>query len=320
MKKFFAFLAICITVLMLSSCALLTAKYDEDLTHDAINGDSTLNINLVSYLMAEDDNTVTKYQLQIGIKSNASESSMWESKIRDLEIELAIKLKIALDYIKSFTVGLSNGEEYIYYCFDVVGTYDVNIKDENRSYGFFYMKLMATITNPEWINSLRDTTYSLLNNSTGGMAPSAVRLRYFYITDNDLKAENATQVQKTVLMPYLYDSYVTRVEWEEDIYQSLMWEADDEYNFTSLSVYYRAMAPGWYIVPILLGVIVVALLIVITKNKAKNKTINVFRQDVKDDCVVKVEEVTVLDGQISMDELKKQQVTENNLEGDNAEK
>ncbi|MCH5163545.1 MAG: hypothetical protein J1F36_00840 [Clostridiales bacterium] len=336
MKKFFAIFAIVLLALALSSCSLLlSTTYEDDLEYRSNERDndvfyySALSIEVVSYIYEDDNGSSIKYELQIGLRNLAGEPLLDEDMAISLEGELSNKLGLGVFYIGSFNVpnyflygDSAPKSEYTYYCFRMIPSEEVTLIGDEAHYGFFYYGRDYTLTVPSWINSLRsnvDVTIRVwLNNNLGSFSedyfgiyiidPDAVRLRYYFGGAN-IEAKDAIWVEKTILS--LDDS-------DYGMLSCLMWQAGEDYDFTSFSLSIEAMAPGWYIVPILLGSAVVVILFLV--NKSKKVDHSVFRQVTAE----KVDNennsaanniVNVVDGQISIEEYQDVQAT--SMENDN---
>lgn len=320
MKKFFAIFAIVLLALTLSSCLFLSTTYEDDLEFESDKNDSgvyysALNIEVVSYYYRETKSI--RYELQIGLRDLEYDPVLNEEMAISLEYELGNKLGLGLFYVGSFSVPrnytfYSNSQsEYTYYCFELTDVPEASLIGDPY-YGFFYYGSNYTLTAPSWINSLRNDMYTIMSNwlaeelsdrypwldnfpplfgtlvkwSSYTIDPGAVRLRY-YFGGASVEAEDAIWVDKTVLSS------------DNRMISCLMWQAEEIYDFTSFSLSIDKLAPGWYIIPILLGSAVVIILFLVTKNKKVDSS--VFRQ-VDENVIESDNTVKVIDGQISMEE------------------
>lgn len=305
MKKFFAVLLGLVIALALSSCVFFGNMYERGLDYTSLKPDepdkyyTALNINVVSYLAsAEDEPRRWSYELQIGIRNEFFESEeAKESQGKLIGDAIGEECNLELSFLNYYGVSydiwssddryaISN---YTYLCYSI-SDFEGDLEVIDKNFGFFYYRYDYNITNPEWIDSLRNDIYEVVNDKI--MKPwisidtDAVRLRYFFNIDADLSSENAIWVQKEIMS-------------RGGAYDCLMWEAGDNYEFTTLNATYRRMAAGWFILAILLGAAVVIVLYFVTK-KAKPSD-SVFRQE---ETINELGDngINVIEGQISMEE------------------
>lgn len=347
MKKFLTVLSILIFALVLSSCGLLNMRGESNNispkpdTHNVYY--SALNINLVSCLVSDDNGRYLQYELQIGLRSIffGDEETQREQEIKSFAVSTMKHSSFDMQYIGSYDSeslwgNFDSKNNYTYVCFVINPDHAKGKFDSTRSnFGFFFVEHDYVINNPEWVNYFRDDISSvaksvinsktILNTSTYlqdyMIDDDAVYFDFGFCTDADVDAENATRVQKYVLSR------------GDGLYQCLMWQADDDYDFSKLDVHYKAMASGWYVIAIILGAAVVVILFLLIKYKKipTKAAENVFRADgvAKSDDIFQLngENVNnVIDGQISMEEYvtsdktkEAEQTTEINSEDSNAD-
>ena len=282
MKKFLICLIVSVAIVFVSSCSLMfpvdegdffphTEKSDDGSTFYTALDIST--VALITERIAENGTeTATEYQIQIGIRNIWANETAEVAQTADrlgslLSVTMGLGLLHCGDYVEERYDGIDY-REYIYFCYDVVGEYGK--VEERTNYGFFYMDFVVDFVNPFWVSNLKQSVSSsvaavlAMSGQSLLLDSAAVDYKYFLDINSNYSGEDTTWVTKTVIkdggLQYRLCGMTTK----------------DDYSVISYST--SRMASGWFILPIILGAVVVLMLFLVYRKDYNNS--NVFRQEV----------------------------------------
>lgn len=293
MKKILAVFLLSLLVFSLSSCFTNgTDSMQDDIPscRQDENGVyyTALDIGVKSYLYENENGEVyTQFELLVGLRSVVGDAFLLDSAAeRKLGELINRKTGKNFKYIDVESVG-ENFERYRY----VVEDRHNILNETDRKFGFFFIRRNFTLDNPVWVNCIKNSIHGAVTELFNGFTDKnvkidndAIRLRYYFAAANGFYADNAVEVYD----PQYQIGY-------------FMWKESD---FSHLPIYYKSMASGWYILPILLGVIVVLILTFKLKGR-KNESVFLTEQPDNAD------KNDVLEGQVTIEDVLNSKEAEN---------
>lgn len=158
-----------------------------------------------------------------------------------------------------------------YYSYAVNGVTDFELK--SRQFGFFDYRYRYNIVSDDFVSQVFPAVVSVVKQATkkfGGYTvdDAATSAEFGLCTTAELSAENAKWVGKRL-------QYTNYNDCDCFVYQI---NVGDDVSVLEAEIHVP-MASGWYIVPIALGLIAVAIVIIVTKNKRPKMTEQIFRVD-----------------------------------------
>ncbi len=221
-----------------------------------------------------------EYELQIGLYADSLMGAS-QRDIVELGETIGRKAGKTLSYIdyNSYPVEVVSTsdegtkfetKELRYFSYALKGK--VNFELTGRYFGFFNYHYDYKIVSEDFIGKLFAAAIASVKEATGKFGgytvdDKATYASYDICTGTDLSAENATWVQKSLaLEDYAYVDCLVFAEGADFDYSTI--DAQLKVN----------MASGWFIVPIILGVITVVVLLLIKPKKEEQ----IFRVDTED--------------------------------------
>lgn len=293
MKKILAVLLLSLLVFSLASCSYdsnLNIGYTDDIPSYRQDEDgvyyTALDIGVRAYLAEGlSGETLTQYELTVGMRNTVADYLTLLTLDDVMKLGEIIKIKTGVNFSYIGVDSVEESTNSIRYCY-LSEDFPNILNDTDRNFGFFFIKRSFKIIIPEWVKNLKTDVYEAVTELFNGFVDkkvkiddNAIRQRFYFAVGNEFYADDATRV---------YD-------YENNIYY-FMWEQEQS-GFDELSIYYRSMASGWYILPILAGIAVVLIMLYFVKGKKKE---NVF---LTEDHTENDGENDVLDGQVTIDEI-----------------
>lgn len=273
MKKFFAVFSILLLTLALASCFYdrIYDYYDDSPTHRPDENGiyySALDIDLIAYSIADEEDeskTVTNYELQIGLRDNINGQAVLSHEEVDALID-AINKKIGVEfsYIDSIP-----GYDFTKFCFSLEQMPDMT-READRKFGFFTILRNFKFAAPEWMESLWadarvavDDLLSGIDNRALRIDGDAIRSRFYFAVSESFDSKNAVRENRQLrgLLGAQDGSNASCLVWDM---QST--------TISDIEITYKAMANGWFIVPIILGTVAVIILFAASKHKRNEKS------------------------------------------------
>ncbi len=304
MKKILAVFLLSLLVFSLAACVPgggAVLEYDPPSCRQDENGVyyTPLDIELKAYpYYVENGEMRFQFELIVGLRSTVG---------KDFLLDLAAEEKLGKLINDKTGIGFKyNGEEnvgenFIRYSYVIEDQQNILIEND-RKFGFFFIERSFTIDNPEWAVAIRNRVHSAvtelfneLNKGNVKIDNDAISLRYYFAASSGFYADNAVEV---------YDP--------ETAIGYFMWNESD---IAELPINYKVMASGWYILPIIIGVIVVVILIFTLKGKKNTVFLTEQPSDESDFSQQPNDkedgasegsansEITVLEGQVTMEEV-----------------
>ncbi len=288
-KKIFAVLLLSLLAFSLVSCVLggYSSYNDTDIPSCKDDEDgieyTPLDIDVIAFAAeSETDTAKMQYELQVGMRLfDSPDLGSYEDSTGKM-IGSLIDRKTAVDF--EYCGALSGEEDFVRYCF-LSEPVAYALDEMDGDFGFFTIKRKVALRNPDFVNELgtivRDAAKTALGSLYGGKAKiddGAIRSRFYFAVSDAFRSSDATEDVRFINSRY---GEARCLKWEQD-------------NFSTLYLEYRAMASGWFIVPVVAGIAVVAILLFVVKDKKQE---NVFlvedrKQDVSDEVKTEIEPQT----------------------------
>ncbi len=313
MKKILAVFLLSLLVFSLSSCFTNgnnSLEYDTPSWRQDDKGVyyTALDIDVKAYPYGDENGEMrAQFELVVGLRYAVGNSFLLLLPDDVEKLGKLINDKTGMNF--KYNAEKDVGGNFIRYNYLIDAQPNILIEND-RKFGFFFIERSFTIDNPDWVASIKNKVYSAVTELFNGFVDKnvkidndAIRFRYYFAASSGFYADNAVEV-------YDPETGIGYFMWEES-------------NFDEMPIYYKSMASGWYILPILFGAIVVVILIFTLKSKKKTVFLteqpsvegDVSQQPNNRESEVTEEpnnnEITVLEGQVTMEEVLNPEESEN---------
>lgn len=163
--------------------------------------------------------------------------------------------------------GILSSETYCYYSYLIKG--EANLTLKNKHFGFFEYRYEYEVETDYVVKKIYSAAIEIAKvavDNYGGykVDENAIYCSFDLCVDKDLEAENASHVLKRLALN------------DYEPCECMVFEIEDLIVFPPMIATYESMASGWYIVPILLGIVVSVIILLL---KPRRKEEQIFRMD-----------------------------------------
>ena len=255
----------------------------------------SLNVAVVMFSHTKEDETgeskeVNACEIQVSVKN----ASLFVAD----HLNSALNSIVSVEYRGSFKpVSMRAEEDYTTFAFYT--EIDEYVTHVDSSYGFFDIEHRYVVIPPAFFGQLKDKLYNILSSNFSYQGKEYQPLQYLgkearfslcFVSTSDLEGEGVYKVYRTV--------YSLGVE---NVNETVGWlDAPD-----SFAIKRKAMASGWYIFPIMIGIAAFAIAYFVGKHR--DKKITAMEEEAISSVFVELDEKKdeIINGQVSMEEYEK---------------